>query len=132
MRGLTRRQLCAGTALAGASLGLAGCDPGAPRPPQRNLAAFQPLVGSAFTIQDGADPLSLTLTAIRVHQAPIRTPRPRGESFTLLFEADRPNVLGQGSRPASHPELGSFTFFLVPGPVGPSGRPTFAASYTRL
>lgn len=135
MRGLTRRRFCAGTALAGASASAlltaaSGCDPGSNQPPARTLAGFHHAVGTGFTLPDGA---GLRLAQVRVHAPPIRRPEPRGESFTLVFEADRPMALAQASHQVRHGQLGAFSIFLVPrGAAGPGGLPTYAATYCRL
>jgi len=128
---VTRRRFCAGTALAGASL-VAGCDPGGRK--AQTLAGYTTLVGSAFTIRDPAGPArSLRLARIHVHKPPIRLPVPRGEAFTLVFEATQPGALAQDTHRVSHPELGDFQLFLVPRQtVTAAGLPTFAASFCRL
>jgi hypothetical protein len=122
MPGFTRRQLCAGTALAGAAWGLAGCDP-APERPTQTLAGFSALVGSDFVVRGQA----LTLASIRVHQPPVRSPRPRGEAFTLVFQPRVPMELAQGTYQASHPTLGTLSLFLVP-----RRKAGFSATYCRL
>jgi hypothetical protein len=130
MPGLTRRQLCAGTALAGAAW-VGGCVPaGSSGPRERTLATFSELVGTAFTVDTGPGPQPLTLAAVRLHGPPIRSPRPRGESFTLIFQAPQAMSLAQGTRQVTHPELGTFSMFLVPA-MAPGGT-TFTASYCRL
>ena len=130
MPGLSRRRFCAGTALAGASLAAAGCESGA-GPSTRSLAELQAAVGSTFTV--GAEGRALRLARVRVHAPPIRKPEPRGESFTLVFEATQPMALAQGSHPVRHARLGEFSIFLVPrGASGPAGLPTYAATYCRL
>src|SRR5687767_11944578 len=132
MPAFTRRRFCAGTALAGASLAAVGCDPGQGQPPARTLAGFQAAVGSGFTIGDASGP-QLRLARVQVHRPPVRRPEPRGESFTLVFEASQPMALAQGTHPARHHDLGAFSIFLVPrGASGPAGNPTFAATYCRL
>jgi hypothetical protein len=128
MPGFTRRRFCAG---AGTALALgAACDPGSVRPPGRTLESFQAALGSAFTVGDDAH--QVRLARIRVHQPPIRRPVPRGQSFTLEFEAPQPMALAAGTHPAHHAVLGAFSIFLVPGASSPTGLPTFAATYCRL
>src|SRR5262245_4480877 len=130
MPGLTRRQLCAGTAVAGAVWGL-GCDAGAGR--DQSASGYGALVGTRFQVMGGADRgQTRVLAAVLAHTPPVRAPRPRGESFVLEFEAEGMSR-AQGTRSLQHPALGSFDLFLVPrrGP-GPSGRPRFAATFCRL
>ena len=142
MAGLTRRQMCAGTALAGASLGLACAPEGPERPPGfaippaamaapeagLTLARLQPLVGTSFLVQDGTGRgQRLILRQVQDRGAPLRTPRPRGESFTLQFQGEGP--LAQGTYRAQHPALGRFAMFLVPRDAA-SAR--FAASFSHL
>jgi hypothetical protein len=143
MAGLTRRELCAGTALAGVSLGLGACAPeeAAPAPgwtlppgvkaaPEAGLtlARLQPLVGTAFQIEDGEGRSQrLLLQQVQDRGAPLRTPRPRGEAFTLQFQGE--GVMAQGTYRAQHPALGRFSMFLVPRDAT-SAR--FAASFSHL
>jgi hypothetical protein len=127
MPGFTRRQLCAGTAVIGAVWGLGACDPAAGGPPQ-TLAGFTALLGSDFLVRGQA----LTLAAIRVHRPPVRSPQPRGEAFTLVFQPRTAMALEQGSYQASHPTMGTLSLFLVPRRGGGRAPAGFAASYCRL
>jgi hypothetical protein len=132
MVGLTRRRFCAGTALAGASLAVAGCDPAGPKP--RTLETYTGLAGTSFTVREpGGSVRSLLLHGLRVHAPPLRTGGRQGESFTLIFAAAEPMTLAQATYPVSHPELGEFALFLVPrGRHSAAGLPTYAATYCRL
>jgi len=135
MVGLTRRRFCAGTALAGAGLAAAGCDPAAPdQRPARDLSTYTALVGSAFTVRDPSGATRpLRLAHVRVHAPPLAAGERRGEAFTLIFEAGAPMALAQAAHAVHHPELGDFSLFLVPrGQPGPTGLPTYAATYCRL
>jgi hypothetical protein len=132
MPGLTRRQLCAGTALAGAAWGLAGCDPDGGQ--QQTLTGFSDLLGTEFEIDGGAElGQTLRLTAIQPRHPPVRSPRPLGESFTLEFEAAGRMTAAQGTRFLTHPALGSFQIFLVPRrPAAGADKARFAATYCRV
>jgi hypothetical protein len=134
MVGLTRRRFCAGSALAGASLAVAACDPAASGSRPRTLETYAALVGTSFTVQDPAGSTrSLRLSRLDVHTPPRWAGQRRGEAFTLVFEATEPMALVQASHPVNHPELGDFALFLVPrGKGSAAGLPTYAATYCRL
>lgn len=133
MSGLTRRQLCAGTALAGAVWGLGGCDP---QPVggegELTLERLRPLVGTRFMVQDaGGGWRALVLASIVERALPLHRPAPRGESFTLLFDGQMPGLAEQGTQLVEHGTLGAFPLFLVQRgtPSAPRG---YAATFTRL
>jgi hypothetical protein len=135
MVGLTRRRFCAGSALAGASLAIAGCETaGLDQTPTRTLQVYSALVGTAFAVRDPAGATrALRLSHLRRHSPPLRSGESRGEAFTLVFEAGEPMSLPQGTHPVSHPELGDFSLFLVPrGKSSAAGLPTYAATYCRI
>jgi uncharacterized protein DUF6916 len=124
-----------GTALVGTSLGLGACSGQGSDPPplagtfplpteaksslerSLTLARFRGLLGTTFLVEDGKGGRhELALGTIRERGAPIRSPKPAGESFTLLFESapSRGTALGQDTYRTSHPALGTFSLFLVP------------------
>ena len=134
MVGLSRRRFCAGSALAGASLAVAGCDPAGSGSRPRTLETYSALVGTSFTVREpGGAARSLRLRNLHVHRPPLRAGERRGEAFTLVFEAAEPMALAQATYPVSHAELGDFALFLVPrGSTSGAGLPTYAATYCRL
>jgi hypothetical protein len=151
MPGLSRRQLCAGTALVGASWGLVGCAPGSeggplpstPEPPRTapvpedslTLARLLPLVGTTFTLEsEDGHAHAVALRAINDRSATRGTPGRRGESFTLLFQGSGDNApaLAQATYRTQHPALGSFRMFLVPSGRPASGPRRYAATFSHL
>jgi hypothetical protein len=76
------------------------------------LAHFQPLVGSAFTLQlDDATRLSAQLIEAR----PGHYANPEGRApFSLTFEGPHEPVLPQRIYRLGHAQLGSLELFLVP------------------
>jgi hypothetical protein len=147
MQGPSRRQVCAGTALAGISWALGGCAPEGDRtlgptnpipetPHGRGplgLADFREIVGSAITVEVNGAVRPLTLTAVRDHGAPVRRPVPRGESFTLVLDTDQAMPIDTAATYAARsPALGPFTLFLVPHRAPGRALPRYSATFSRI
>jgi hypothetical protein len=145
MQGPSRRQVCAGTALAGVSWVVGACAPAGdqafpgtdePQPPSGrragSLSDFRGIIGSSVSVEVGGSPRSLLLTTVLDHGAPIRKPRPRGEAFTLIMVADPGGpAIEQATYPARHPALGPFAVFLVPH-LAPGRQPRYSATFSRI
>ena len=126
--GLTRRQVIAAVAMAGAAAAVPalrrvapptvlrslGDDVGA-SPGRLTLVRFIPLVGSRFGAQDpGMGTLELTLdeaTAIAPSLADQHGLR--GDAFSLIFRSPGRPAVGDGIHTLVHPALGTFPLFLV-------------------
>ena len=127
MPGPSRREICAGSALAAIAWGVAGCehDPGVSDAPGKSfpvspeaiaspewalaLADFLPLVGTSFDIEEAnaaSQPLVLMLA-----QPFGRSSR---SSFVLVFMRASRTPLEQDTYAVRHPALGRFSLFLVP------------------
>ena len=126
--GLTRRQVIAAVAMAGAAAAVPalrrvalptvlrseGDDVGA-SPDRLTLARFIPHVGTRFTAQDaGMGTLHLTLDeATAIVSSPADQRGLRGDAFSLILSSPgRPSV-GDGIHTLVHPALGTFPLFLV-------------------
>lgn len=98
------------------------------------LQEFREIVGSSVDIDVDGVPRPLLLSAVHDHGPPVRRPRPRGESFTLLL--DDPSigspVIASATRPAQHPALGAFTLFLVSHLAPGQTRPRYSATFSRI
>jgi hypothetical protein len=147
----SRRQVCAGTALAGVSWAMGGCaadddSPTAPagvlaETPHRrgppSLSQFREIVGSTVTVDENGSPRSLVLTAIHDHGPPVRRPHPRGQSFTVLLDPGPTGspgspILASKTYQASQPALGRFTLFLVPHALPGRDHPLYSATFSRI
>jgi len=146
MQGPSRRQVCAGAALAGFSWALGACAPddqplpagGAPPEPPHGrgplgMADFRNGIGSPVLVDVEGSARTLQLTAVRDHGPPVRRPHPRGECFTLILEApaDLP-LIATATYPARHAALGPFTLFLVAHLAPGRDRPLYTATFSRI
>jgi hypothetical protein len=148
MQAPSRRQVCAGTALAGVSWALGACAPTdeppvgksnrLPEPPHGptplNLSDFRQMIGSAIDVDVDGGLRSLAVTAVHDHGPPIRRPLPRGEAFTLILDPGptASSPIASATYQARHSEMGSFTLFLVPHADPRSDRVRYCATFSRI
>ncbi len=144
----TRRDFCQAGIASAVALVLGGCNDGTsgaplpvtgkPLPPETTasssygltLSAFAPQLGTEFTVVDAAGARSaLTLVAARDEGIGTRAVLDRGECFSLSFESSGPS-LDQDTYQLSHPALGEFPLFIVPG--RPASRATYTAIFNRI
>lgn len=144
----TRRDLCQAGLFSAVAFALGGCNEGTSGAPLQAtgkplpadvtasssyglvLASFAAHVGSRFTVSDASGERALlTLVAaddLGIGDRPIAE---RGECFALSFEARGP-LLDQDTYRFSHPAIGDFPLFVVPG--RPSDRQTYSAIFNRI
>ncbi|HEV7126090.1 MAG TPA: hypothetical protein VGN32_01465 [Ktedonobacterales bacterium] len=94
-----------------------------PAPPVHALgqAAFAAYLGQSFRIEDGAAaPLDVRLVDV-ADRRPLVGGHHGGESFALIFRGPGDRALAQKTYQFSHPDLGTFALFIVPGLVSPDG-----------
>jgi len=92
-----------------------------------NQKVFEPHVHSVFTVSDGpAFRLPLELTQVTGSASD-----PRIESFSLLFRGPVDPLLPQKIYTFEHPEIGTFSIFIVPVGQDSAGT-TYQAIFNRL
>jgi hypothetical protein len=94
-----------------------------PAPPVHALgqAAFAAYLGQSFRIEDGvAPPLDMRLVDV-ADRRPRADGHHGGESFALIFRGPGDRALAQQTYQFSHPDLGTFALFIVPGSTQPEG-----------
>ncbi len=94
-----------------------------PPPPVHALsqAAFAAYLGESFRVAGGTTaPLNLRLVDV-ADRRPRADGHHGGESFALIFRGPGDQALAQETYQFSHPDLGTFPLFIVPGLVSPDG-----------
>lgn len=81
---------------------------------------FAPYLNSTFRMTTGAKGVAFDVTLVSVFdfQAQARTRKTKthgGECFSLTFRAGARDTVSQGTYKFSHPALGRFSLFVVPG-----------------
>ncbi len=84
---------------------------------QLTKSAFARHEKSTFTLASNGEPQSLVLMEV----ADLSSDPENDESFSLLFHATGPGLLGQGLYQLNHQEMGSQALFLVPVDADESG-----------
>jgi hypothetical protein len=84
---------------------------------QESFAAY---LGQSFRVEGEATaPVDVRLVDVADRRPP--TGHHGGESFALIFRAPGDQALAQGTYQFSHPVLGPFSLFIVPGLTSPDG-----------
>ena len=144
----TRRDFCQAGLAGAVALVLGGCNDGTsgaplpatgkPLPPETTtsssyaltLSAFEPQLGTQFAVFDASGTRgTLTLVGARDEGIGVRAIVDRGECFSLSFESSG-SLLDQDTYQLSHPAIGEFPLFIVPG--RPGSRPTYTAIFNRI
>jgi hypothetical protein len=117
---------------AGAAAVTAGGQPENPTPEaipatgRIELAAFRSQLDTTFRVDDGAEPVSLTLAEV-VAERPIAGV----ERFSLLFHGPSDRMLPQDTYSFHHDALGELTLFIVPVLGSNDARIVYEACFNR-
>lgn len=144
----TRRDICQAGFFGAVAFVLGGCNEGTSGAPLQatgkplpveatassayglDLASFTGHVGSRFTVSDASGQRAV-LTLVSADDLGIgdRPVAERGECFSLSFEASGA-LLDQATYRFSHPAIGDFPLFVVPGRA--ADRQTYSAIFNRI
>lgn len=96
-----------------------------------NLAAFKSQLGTTFLVNSGTSKVKITLVNV-TNFASRRQIAAGKEGFSLLFRGPKDTTLKQDTYLIEHPELGTFSFLVVPVGTGNKRGPQYEAIINRL
>ena len=96
-----------------------------------NLASFKSQIGTSFLINHQASKVKVTLVDIK-NFASRKQAEAGKEGFSLLFRGPKEATLKQDTYLIEHPELGMFSFLIVPVGTKDKRAPHYEAVINRL